>query len=141
MQSVRVHLISLQSDGRNQEKVDVMAKGAVYERDGIWCLAYVTESEKPEEKLRQQVEIWPGKTVVKTKGELENRLTFCMGGRLQAEYRTPYGELPIEVLTRKHQVKRDAELGYSEIVLGYTLYLQNDYLADYQMKISIEKEN
>ena len=98
------------------------------------------ESEKPEERLRQQVEIWPGRTIVKTKGELENRMTFCMGKRLQADYRTPYGEMPIEVLTRKHQVKKDAELGYSEVVLGYTLYLKNDYLGDYQMKIEIEKE-
>ncbi len=140
MESVRVHLISVQSDGKNREKVDVMAKGKVWERDGIWCLAYITEAENPAERLRQQVELWPGRTIVKTKGDLESRMTFCLGKCLQADYRSPYGEFPIEVLTKKHQVKKDAEIGYSEIWLEYTLYLDKKYLADYQMKISIEME-
>ena len=139
MVEVKVHLTSLQSDGENRMTVKVEADGRMWEQDGILFLAYVSKSDKPEERLRQKIELWPGRTIVKTMGEQESRMTFRMGERLQADYRTPHGDIPIETLTRKHWVKKGAELGDLELMLDYTLYLMGSYLADYQMKIVVEK--
>lgn len=140
MEAVRVLLVSEQSDGRNRETVRMEGKGRIWENDGICSLAYVLAGEKPEDALRQKIELWPGRTIVKTLGNPESRMTFRVGERLQAEYHTPYGPLPMEVQTKKHQVRRGERLSDLELQMEYTLFLEGDYLADYRMKIVVEKE-
>jgi uncharacterized beta-barrel protein YwiB (DUF1934 family) len=141
--SVNVFLETWRSDGTNEETEAVEGRGYLWETDGIRYLSYESSGEG-REGFRQQIELWPGKVVVRTPaadgGSRESRMTFRVGERLAADYHTPYGSLPIETHTRKHWVSKNGGEGL-QLRLEYDLYLDGARLMECRMRVTAENES
>ncbi|MCI8513582.1 MAG: DUF1934 domain-containing protein [Lachnospiraceae bacterium] len=133
---VTVSLEIQRSDGEKQETEKIAGPGYFYEADGIRFLVYETG-----EGLRQQIELWPEKAIVRTPVEnagAENCMVFRMGERLAAEYHTPYGSLHMETRTREYRTEAREEF---RVWLTYELYLDGGFVSECRMQITAKRRS
>lgn len=74
------------------------------------------------------------KVIIRRTGEVESNMHFIENSETASMYVTPYGKLPIKILTQKISVNLDSSGG--EIRLRYTLIIQGDeYYNDMRIKV------
>jgi len=135
---VGIHL----RDGNEEERIDTCSQG-VYEimEDGSVCVIY----EEAQDVGGQRIKISNKVTVSNDLRNIEIVRTGAVSSKMVfgpdvyiMDYKTPYGVMQMELLTKKLDVKKDEKDSISEISAEYMLKAGNDILSDSKMIIEIK---
>lgn len=105
--NVLITVVSVQTDGGSEDRMEVVYPGRGYEKDGCEYLFY--RETDGEDVTRVSVQLRRDCVKVSKKGAVTVQMTFIPGSLTQAEYRTRYGTFMAETATLRAETVRTAE--------------------------------
>lgn len=124
------------SDGENGSISQEVA-AQYYEKDGVHYLFYQEEQESSEAS-RSRIKFKPGRLELVRQGAVAARMVFEEQKSHRADYRTPYGTIPIDVDTEKIAVeKKEGEI---RVTVEYGLETEGRRFSDSRLVLCIREK-
>lgn len=125
---VKLTLTSRQTCGEDTERVEQTLEGTLTATEKGWQISYAEREESGMGKTQTTLTAMGEKVILDRKGETDCRLVFRAGRRTFADYRTLYGQFPVEIVTRDTETLLvEGESGIEgRIFLDYDLALGGD---------------
>ena len=130
---VRLRVVSrMTEDDGQMHEIKCARRGVLRERDGGLALEY--DDEQDGECAR--IELWAdaGRARMTRRGMTSAVLEFTPGARTGGVYRTPYGEIPVAVDTRRVGIEETAAGGV--LTLDYDVYMGGEKSASALLEVT-----
>lgn len=109
-----------------------------FQRNGSHYLLYEETIEGFSQPFKSRIKLKDRMLELNRQGAVNIRMIFEAGKTHMTNYTTPYGELVLEISTRKVQVlEKDREL---LVLVEYTMETEEGSLGDYRLEISIKEK-
>lgn len=135
MNEVIVKVIGRQTDAAGEENaLEVVSIGRHYYKNGI---NYVLYDERDEESVITSVllKIADDKMTIVRRGEIKHEQSFIKNKRCQGKYVTPYGSLPMAVVTKDLMISFGAVSG--DVNVKYDLEVGGEWVSANELSICI----
>lgn len=122
--------------GEKDEQIEFITEGKYYEKNNAIYLIYKETEVLGIEGSVTTLKIKDDKVNMKRYGSVGNEMCFEKGKRVTGEYETPFGNMPMELLTNsvENSIDRDTIKGY--IHIDYDLSIRG--LTDSRNKLNVE---
>lgn len=127
-------------DDKNQcEPVEVITMADYYNRNGTHYLLYEEPVEGSSEIIRNTLKIKKGCVEMMKKGPLDIHMVFEEWKNQKAQYRTPFGSFPVNIITGAVEMKEEE---YDiHVVLNYVLEFDGEYLTDSRVNVHVKSKD
>ncbi len=132
-ENVRLTITGLQSETDSTTQTSTRAR--YFSKNGSCYLLYEESLEGFSKPFHSRIKIKPG--IVELQRQGAAHMVFEEGKNHVTNYRTPYGDLLLEISTKKVEVEEKAE--YIRVFVEYTLEAQGAPLSDYKLEILAEE--
>lgn len=141
-QEVKLRVRGVQLEGEPEEdNVEVVSVGQMYEEDGFLCLNYDEVVDENESGVVQVVKnlmkIRDDQVEVIKKGPTESHMVFVPDQATYTYYSTPVGELEVSIFT-KHIKREQREDGF-RLQLKYDLEMNQTFVSKCSVDIEVEQ--
>lgn len=140
-QEVKVTISGTQGQSSQEEKVEVVSVGQMYEEDGFTCITYDEVVSEEENGLVQVVKnllkINEDQVEVIKKGPAESHMVFVPDQTTYTYYSTPVGELEVSIHTQCIE-KNPRKKGF-ELKLRYGLEMNQTFISSCSVDIKVEQ--
>lgn len=128
------------SQGEEQDGVEVVSIGEMYERDGFVCLTYEEVVDEEEtgvvQVVKNMIKINEEQVEVIKKGPTQSHMVFVPEETTYTYYSTPFGEMEISIFTDEiEKISRDD--GFS-LSMQYQLEMNQTFIANSSVNIAVE---
>jgi uncharacterized beta-barrel protein YwiB (DUF1934 family) len=139
-QNLNVKIKIRGEQGEQDNAVEVVSVGKMYEEDGFVCLSYDEVVDEEETGVVQTVKnllkINENQVEVIKKGPAKNHMVFVPGQTTFSYYSTPVGELEVSIFTETiNKITRDD--GFS-LDMQYQLEMNQMFVSDSNINIEVE---
>lgn len=126
--------------GEEQDGVEVVSIGEMYERDGFVCLTYDEVVDEEEtgvvQVVKNMIKINEEQVEVIKKGPTQSHMVFVPEETTYTYYSTPFGEMEISIFTDEiEKISRDN--GFS-LSMQYQLEMNQTFIANSSVNIAVE---
>lgn len=126
--------------GEEQDGVEVVSIGEMYERDGFVCLTYDEVVDEEEtgvvQVVKNMIKINEEQVEVIKKGPTQSHMVFVPEETTYTYYSTPFGEMEISIFTDEiEKITRDD--GFS-LSMQYQLEMNQTFIANSSVNIAVE---
>ena len=135
--NVEIEITSLQIAEDQEQETKLQIKGQLYEKNGIRYLIY-EEKDEDDTIVRNRLTIKENSFYLKKTGAVKWDMRFERGIKNAGVYQTPFGTIPITVLT--NELLREETKDRISLQLEYILEMQETYQAKCTMTIDIRTE-
>ena len=94
------------TDGEDSD-VELVTTGSYYEKNGVRYLLYDELMESLDQPVENVVKIRENSLEIIRRGEIQAHMTFRRGMTVMAGYRTPYGEMMVEITTEEIRITEE----------------------------------
>ena len=136
---VRLRIVSRMIDQQGDRHESRNARtGKLIAASGALCLEY--DDEQDGERAHIALEFTPGNAAEKSRARMQRRgmtsgvLTFLPGQRVSTSYVTIYGDIPIQIDTRRVEIARQENGGTA--LLDYDVYMGGERTSSALMEIT-----
>lgn len=119
-----------------QNTIELITEGKFYEKNGIYYLIYNESEISGMEGATTTLKVEKERVSMKRFGNGSSRLIFEKGKKHKTEYQTLYGEMEMEVTTKKLDVNIN-NTGKGSINLLYNLNISNQIQSKNELMIEI----
>lgn len=128
------------NQGEEQDGVEVVSIGEMYERDGFVCLTYDEVVDEEEtgvvQVVKNMIKINEEQVEVIKKGPTQSHMVFVPEETTYTYYSTPFGEMEISIFTDEiEKISRDN--GFS-LSMQYQLEMNQTFIANSSVNIAVE---
>lgn len=107
----------------NEDLIEVVSKGSMYEKDKDIYIVYKEELEKGSTHVTTTIKISENEVLIKRFGSVNSNMKFVSGNETVTKYRTPQGLFDIKINTTKLIVKRfdktiELDIEYNMCITG-----------------------
>jgi uncharacterized beta-barrel protein YwiB (DUF1934 family) len=132
---VLVKISGLQGAVDGEETVELMARGKYYRKNNKHYLLYDDIEEESGMTTKNTIKFNEDKVEVLRNGMVNGKLIFQQGKNSQSLYGTPYGDILLEVMTKKIAVEEITD--NINLLIEYELYEDNTKVTDSKIIIDI----
>lgn len=126
--------------GEEQEGVEVVSIGEMYERDGFVCLTYDEVVDEEEtgvvQVVKNMIKINEEQVEVIKKGPTQSHMIFVPEETTFTYYSTPFGEMEVSIFTDEIK-KITSDEGFS-LNMQYQLEMNQTFIANSSVDIAVE---
>lgn len=90
----------------NEDFIEVISKGSMYEKNNDTYLVYKEELEKGLAHVTTTIKISENEVLIKKFGAVDSNMKFVMGSEVITKYKTPQGLFDIKINTTKLDIKK-----------------------------------
>ena len=128
------------NQGEEQDGIEVVSVGEMYERDGFVCLTYDEVVDEEEtgvvQVVKNMIKINEEQVEVIKKGPTQSHMVFVPEETTYTYYSTPFGEMEISIFTDEiEKISRDN--GFS-LSMQYQLEMNQTFIANSSVNIAVE---
>ena len=137
---VTVYLHSIQS-GRNDEeseKIETVAAGVYYEKNGRHFLIYDEAMEGFEQPVKNKLKFEDDFLEITKSGPLNVRMVFEKNKKNMTSYNTPYGNIVLGIDTKKIHISQESDRIVVDV--EYVLDMNYEYYADCKIVMEIHSK-
>lgn len=137
---VTVYLNSIQS-GRNDEepeKIETVAAGTYYEKNGRHFLIYDEAMEGFEKPVKNKLKFEDDFLEITKSGPLNVRMVFEKNKKNMTSYNTPYGNIVLGIDTKKIHISQESDRIVVDV--EYVLDMNYEYYADCKIVMDIRSK-
>lgn len=124
--------------GDEEAPLETRANARYYQREGIHYLLFEERLEGFASSFQSRLKIKKQHIELKRRGAATIHMIFEEGKRHLTRYATPYGELHLEICTRKVEVEEKEEGLF--VMVEYTMETDGALLNEYQIRIAATKK-
>ncbi|MCR5737387.1 MAG: DUF1934 domain-containing protein [Eubacterium sp.] len=135
---VLVKISGLQGATDGGECVELMARGKYYRKNEKHYLLYDDIEEESGMTTKNTIKFNEEKVEVLRNGMVNGKLVFDEGKNSQSLYGTPYGDILLEVLTKKISVEELTD--HINLLIEYELYADNTKVTDSRIVVNINEQ-
>ncbi len=135
---VLVKISGLQGATDSGECVELMARGKYYRKNEKHYLLYDDIEEESGMTTKNTIKFNEEKVEVLRNGMVNGKLVFDEGKNSQSLYGTPYGDILLEVLTKKISVEELTD--HINLLIEYELYADNTKVTDSRIVVNINEQ-
>lgn len=122
--------------GTEEEPVSMSACGIYHLTNGKHYIQYDEKSEDDKVVLNNIIKISEERILLTKKGAQNSQMDFDLSAATQTIYQTPYGNLPLDIMTKSIIINETAEKMVVE--LKYALFSNESQLSDNKLVIIVE---
>lgn len=137
---VTVYLHSIQT-GRNDEeseKIETVAAGSYYEKNGRHFLIYDETMEGFEKPVKNKLKFADDFLEIMKSGPLNVRMVFEKNKKNLTSYNTPYGNIVLGINTKKIHISQESDRIVVDV--EYVLDMNYEYYADCKIVMDIHSK-
>lgn len=137
---VLVYLNSLQSvrGEAETEKIETVAAGTYYEKNGRHFLIYDEAMEGFEKPVKNKIKFEENFLEITKSGPLNVRMVFEENKKNLTSYNTPYGNIVLGINTKKIHITQDADRLVVDV--EYVLDMNYEYCSDCKIVIELRSK-
>lgn len=136
---VYIEIVSTQVGADGQKEIlSSSVEGNFYEKDGKKYVLYEEKAEGSTEMVKNRLQLTADQMKLKKSGAVNWEASFAQGEKWEADYRTPFGPIPMSVHTR--QLEKEEEEDRIKIRVKYRLESAGEHLSECEMDIKIESK-
>ena len=141
-QEVKLRICGMQIQGGGEEdKVEVVSVGKMYEEDGAVCVSYEEMTDENETGIvhvvRNLLKVQDNQVEVIKRGTPESHMVFVPEQATYTYYSTPIGELEVSIFTK--QIEREQMSNGFRLVLQYDLEMNQTMISQCNVDITVEQ--
>ncbi len=106
---VTVELLGIQDREGEEERVDIRTRGIYCLRENGHYISYEEELEEIPQKVKTLLHISSGVLSMTKRGPVQVKMEFIPGKRTTCMYRTPFGNIPMEIETKCVEVTEEED--------------------------------
>ena len=115
--------------------VEMIVRGDYYQKNGKHYILYEEILEGAEERVKNVIKISPSSMDIIKKGVTNSRMLFEKNKKNSTYYRTPYGQMLLDVNTRELEIQvTEDEI---DVRIEYELDVNHEPMADCRIKMNI----
>lgn len=133
---VILSIVSRQSDGNQQEKIEVKTEGEYFFQNGKHFVLYEEIEENSNQKIKTRMKFTNTSMEMTKTGAIDTRMTFEEKKEYQVEYYTFIGRLFLGLYTKRYEMVEKAN-GFC-LSTSYQLEMDASYKTDCEIEIGIE---
>ena len=134
---VRVRVYSLQkgpdTDG---EPIELITDGEYFYKNNKHYVLYEESVEGEKIRNKNRIKISQGHMELTKSGAVSVTMVFEEGQKHRTLYHTPYGSITMDIDTKNVQVWETE--GAMEMEIAYALYMEEEFVADCQIRIGVK---
>ncbi len=135
--NVLISLVSIESDGENKNRIELMTEGTLRYEDDFYEISYEESEMTGLEGTTTTVRVENGSTVMLDRtGTTTSDLVIELGKKHYCHYNTPYGSFTVGVQAKK--VESDMNVNGGSLAAGYTLEINAEYAGDFEINIGVK---
>ena len=119
---VTVELLGIQNREGEEERVDIRTRGIYCLRENGHYISYEEELEEIPQKVKTLLHISSGVLSMTKRGPVQVKMEFIPGKRTTCMYRTPFGNIPMEIETKRVEVIEEED----RLSASAQYYLESD---------------
>ncbi len=124
----------------DEEKVEIVSMGEMYENDHQICVSYEEAADEVSgvncELVKSMLKVKPDQIEIIKKGATETHMVFIEDKDTLSYYSTPFGELEVAIHTDRLE-RRETPKGF-QILLQYALEVNAAHMSDCNVDIKVE---
>ena len=136
---VKISISGIHSNSE-EETVEVVSMGEMYETDEQICISYVEAADEAVgvdcEIVKSMLKVKPDQIEIIKKGATETHMVFIEDRDTLSYYSTPFGELEVAIHTDRLE-RRETGKGF-QILLEYALEVNAAHMSDCNVDIKVE---
>ncbi len=141
-QEVKLRICGMQIQGGGEEdKVEVVSVGKMYEEDGAVCVSYEEMTDENETGIvhvvRNLLKVHDNQVEVIKRGTSESHMVFVPEQATYTYYSTPIGELEVSIFTK--QIEHEQMPNGFRLVLQYDLEMNQMMISQCNVDITVEQ--
>lgn len=137
MNEVTIKIVGVQTTFDGEEStIELITEGKHYEKNGNIFLVYDESKLSGMEGSTTTLKIEDKKIMMKRFGKNESKLMFEKGKRHKTEYKTPYGNMDMEIVTNKINIEKN-EKGLKKLDLSYRMSVSRNTELKNKLSISV----
>ncbi len=117
------------------QSTSYLGKGRFFER-GDSFLVFYTETDDDKAKTDVRLTVRKTNAELKREGNVSCRFLFSEGENTQTRYRTPFGDMPMEIETKKYHMNMSGNT--LDVHVEYSLIIDGTPSSDCEIIITIE---
>lgn len=117
------------------EVLENFTRGMYYQKNGKQYLFYEEYLEGEEQPVKNSVRVEPEMLTITKKGAVESSMVFVPGEKTNSLYQSPVGALELSCNTDLLTIEEQLDL--VKIVLEYTLEMNQSYVSDNRVEITV----
>ena len=118
--------------------VEIITSGSWYEKNGKQYLTYEESIEEGTIPTKNTVKVWPDKIEVTKRGLVESQMTFELGKRTKANYKTPMGLIVLGLTTSVLDIC--IEENEISLAITYSLEMNGAYVSDCRLELAAREK-
>lgn len=136
---VKISISGIHSNSE-EETVEVVSMGEMYETDEQICISYEEAADEAAgvdcEIVKSMLKVKPDQIEIIKKGATETHMVFIEDRDTLSYYSTPFGELEVAIHTDRLE-RRETGKGF-QILLEYALEVNAAHMSDCNVDIKVE---
>lgn len=106
-----------------------------YQRGDSHYLLYEEQPEGFDQPLKTRIKRKGDVLEIIRRGKISNSMVFEAGKSYCTDYATPFGNLPLELVTRELQVAECEDASWKDLKVCYSLNCQGESMGEYELSI------
>ncbi|SHF29163.1 Uncharacterized beta-barrel protein YwiB, DUF1934 family [Caldanaerobius fijiensis DSM 17918] len=123
----------------NRDTIELVTEGNYYKKGNNYYIHYDESEISGMEGTSTTIKIEPERVVMLRRGENTARMVFEKGRKHAAEYYTPFGEMGVNVTSKK--LKADFNESSGELYIKYVLDIDDRILSTNEIHVTVRGVN
>ncbi len=137
---IMLRLVSLQSDGEDKSKVELLSEGLLRMTDAGYEISYKeTDATGFAGSTTKLTVVSDQKVTMERTGAASSTLILEKGKKHHCHYGTPYGELMVGVTT--NSIKSTITENGGTLDFKYVLDINSSYVGDYEINLDVKADS
>lgn len=137
---IMLRLVSLQSDGEDKSKVELLSEGLLRMTDAGYEISYnETDATGFAGSTTKLTVVSDSKVTMERTGAASSTLILEKGKKHHCHYGTPYGDLMVGVTT--NSIKSTITENGGTLDFKYVLDINSSYVGDYEINLDVKADS
>lgn len=137
---IMLRLVSLQSDGEDKSKVEILSEGLLRMTDAGYEISYnETDATGFAGSTTKLTVVSDSKVTMERTGAASSTLILEKGKKHHCHYGTPYGDLMVGVTT--NSIKSTITENGGTLDFKYVLDINSSYVGDYEINLDVKADS
>lgn len=132
--------IADQEDSDNQD-MELMTVGKAYDENGLQCISYEESEISGMKGTTTTVKFNPSRVSVIRLGEVNSIMEFEKGKTHAATYTTPFGEIDLDFVTDRVDIKYNEKKQPVHLKVNYSIKVDGMHNSDNSIDIKIKRQD
>ncbi len=133
---IKINTVQMDFKG-NKDNIELITEGKVYLKNNATYVVYEESEISGMEGTTSRLKITENCIVIKKTGRNNSELIFELGKRFRTLYRTPHGDFPMEIVTKKIKINKMDSYKNLDITIDYDLNITGLFEGKNLMNIKI----